>query len=457
MDLPRRIAVLGMGVSGIAVAEAAKALGLDLIVFDERPNDSLPAIRASDRLAALGIEAVTAWHGKLDPDDFDALILSPGFPEHHPAILAMSAAGKPIWGEIEFGYRIAKAPILAITGTNGKSTTTVLAWMLAEAAGRKAHLCGNISGSGYPEAALSTAALTASADEVLVAEISSFQLAFAPTFRALASTVTNVTPDHFDRHPSFEHYCEAKLRLFENTREGDVAVVNVDEPKPTIEDVRARHAGRVCTVSPSGARASDGATAFRDGRMLLAGRELDPMQTVSLGTAHNVANAMVAWELASVLGDPGQAGVQALADFPGLAHRMERLGEHSGVLFVNNSMCTNPAAFLASSRGLPRPQHILLGGITKGLDFRPVGEYLRESGHKVYLFGPDTQSWQAVVGPAPSFESMESAFDAAVRTARSGEAVFLCPGGASAEPYPSFRERGEHFRELVAAVTGGEG
>ncbi|MGE0000455.1 MAG: UDP-N-acetylmuramoyl-L-alanine--D-glutamate ligase [Fimbriimonadaceae bacterium] len=453
MDVPRRIAVLGMGVSGIAVAEAARALDLEPIAFDERPNDSPSAIRATDRLTAFGIEAVTGWHGKIDPVDFDVLVLSPGFPDDHPAVAAMLAAGKPVWGEIEFGYRIAKAPIIAITGTNGKSTTTVLAWMLAEAAGRKARLCGNIAGSGYPGSALSTAALSAGPEEVLVAEISSFQLAFAPTFRALAATVTNVSPDHFDRHPGFEHYYEAKLRLFANSNHDDLAVVNVDEERPRIEDVRLRHAGRVCSVSPSGARSSDGATAYQGGRMVLSGLELDPMQTIALETPHNVANAMVAWELVSVLGNPGQAGINALQGFRGLAHRMERLGELKGVLFVNNSMCTNPAAFVSSSRGLSRPQHILLGGAPKGLDFAPVAQYLAEISHKVYLFGPDPEHWRAVLGPVPAFDSLADAFGAALGVAKAGEAVFLCPGGASAEPYANFRERGEHFRELVAEVV----
>lgn len=453
MGLPRRIAVLGTGVSGIAVAESARALDLEPIAFDERPNDSPSAIRATDRLAALGIEAVTAWHGKIDPVDFDALVLSPGFPDEHPAVVAMLAAGKPVWGEIEFGYRIAKAPIIAITGTNGKSTTTVLAWMLAEAAGRKAHLCGNIAGSGYPEAALSTAALAAGPEEVLVAEISSFQLAYAPTFRALAATITNVTPDHFDRHPSFEHYYEAKLRLFANSNHDDLAVVNVDEDLPRVVDVGSRHAGRVCSVSPSGARSSDGATAYCGGRMVLSGLELDPMQTVALGTPHNVANAMVAWELVSAIGDPGQAGINALQGFQGLAHRMEQIGERDGVLFVNNSMCTNPAAFISSSRGLLRQQHILLGGNPKGLDFAPVARYLAESAHNVYLFGPNPEDWRAVLGPVSAFDSLSDAFGAALGVAKPGEAVFLCPGGASAEPYANFRERGEHFRELVAEVV----
>lgn len=453
MDVPRRIAVLGMGVSGVAVAESAQRLGLEPVVFDERPNDSPSAIRASDHLAALGVEAVTGWHGKLDPSEFDVLVLSPGFPDLHPAVVAMHAAEKPVWGEIEFGYRIAKAPMVAITGTNGKSTTTVLAWILAQSAGLKARLCGNIAGSGYPEAALSKAALEAGPDEVLVAEVSSFQLAYTPTFRAAASVVTNVTPDHFDRHPSFEHYYQAKLRLFANTRPGDLAVVNVDAALPKLEDVASRHAGRVCTVSPSGGRAGDGVTAFRDGRLVLSGLELDPMQTNALSTPHNVANAMVAWELVSALAEPGEAGIAALREFSGLAHRMERVAEHDGVLFVNNSMCTNPAAFVSSSKGLGRRQRILLGGIAKGLDFSPVGEYLATAGHSVYVFGPEPEAWQAVVGNARAFPTMDDAFAAAVADAQPGDAVFLCPGGASAEPFANFRERGEYFRGLVAEVA----
>jgi UDP-N-acetylmuramoylalanine--D-glutamate ligase len=436
-----------MGVSGLAVAEAALARGDRVTVFDERPNDSAASLSATDRLAAAGAEAVTGWHGQIDAADFDVLVLSPGFPERHPAVLAMAAAGKEVWGEIEFAYRIAQAPIIAVTGTNGKSTTTVLAWQLAQAAGLKARLCGNIAGSGYEEAALSEAARFAGPDEWLVAEVSSFQLLLTPTFRARAAAITNVTPDHFDRHAGFDDYYAAKLRLFANTRPEDTAVVNTDEPFPSAEDVRRVHRGRIQEVSP--------AKGWReDGSATLGGHVLEPGRGV-LRNRHDFANASVAWSLVAQAADPGQAGALRLAEFRGLAHRMELVAERGGVAFVNNSMCTNPAAFVSSSRGLPGRQLILLGGVTKGLDFAPVGAYLRPSPHSVYLFGPEPERWRAVLGvDAPWFASLEDATAAAASDARPGESVLLCPGGASAEPYANFRERGEAFRAAVQTLVG---
>lgn len=442
-----RVAVAGMGVSGLAVAEAALAQGDRVTVFDERPNVSPSSLAATDRLAAAGAEAVTDWHGSLDPSDFDLLVLSPGFPERHPTVAAMQAAGKEVWGEIEFAYRIARAPILAVTGTNGKSTTAVLAWKLAQAAGLRARLCGNIAGSGYPEDALTAAAQAAAADEWLVAEVSSFQLLLTPSFRARAAAITNVSPDHFDRHAGFEDYYAAKLRLFANTREDDVAVVNVEEAFPRIEDVRRVHGGQVVEVRPGAARRGPGAQ--------VGGHSLEPGAGV-MRNAHDLANAVVAWAVVASVADPGEAGAQALREFRGLAHRMEHVAARDGVSFVNNSMCTNPAAFVSSSRGLAGRQHILVGGANKGLDFSPVGEYLRSTGHRIYLFGPDPEAWRTALGvDAPWFESLEEAVAAAAAQARAGESVLLCPGGASAEPYANFRERGEAFRAAALALAGG--
>lgn len=451
-----KVAVAGMGVSGLAVAGAALKLGASATVLDERPNDSAASLAATDRLGVLGAEAVTGWHGRLEPADYDVLVVSPGFPEDHPSVLAMQAAGKEVWGEIEFAFRIARAPILAVTGTNGKSTTAVLAWMLARAAGLDARLCGNIAGSGYPEAALTTAALEAGPDAWLVAEVSSFQLAFVPSFRARAATITNVTSDHMDRHKDFDHYYQAKLNIFANSTVDDVAVFNADEAYPKLEDVRSRHRGRVVSVSPSGAAHADGAARYREGVMQLGSHSLEVHKS-GLTTPFDVANAMVAWELVAPFADPGAAGVEALRGFRGLANRMERVAERGGVLFVNNSMCTNPAAFVSSSKGLPRRQRILLGGVTKGVDYAPVGEYLRSAGHSVYLFGPGQDAWRDVLGmDAPGYPSLEAALEAAAAEALPGEAVLLNPGGASAEPYANFRERGEAFCRAVRALGGSD-
>ena len=444
----KRVAVAGMAKSGISVARAVVELGGKATVLDQKPADSSAIIQAMDELFAIDVQAVPGWHGRLDPDEFDMLVVSPGFPRDHPAIHDM--AGREVVGEIEFAYRIARDPIVAITGTNGKSTTTVLTWTLLRAAGKDAVLCGNIAGSGYPEVTLTEAALTGG--DVLIAEVSSFQLETIKTFRPFVAAITTIAPDHLDRHPSFEDYKRCKLRLFENMGAGDTVVVNLDDKSFSREEVP--EGPRKVKFSRIGLGATTGFTARAGDDLFFSGLKVKAERMPLIGE-HNIANAMMAWEMAcAVLGEPTEdqaaAMLSALLQFKGLANRMEAVGEKGGVLVVNNSMCTNPAAVVASSSGLKRRQRLILGGNRKQLDFAPVGEYLRGTVHKAYLFGPDTEGLnRQLQGSWPSFPSMQEAFRAAAGEAEPGDAVVLMPGCASAEPYANFRERGDAFRQMA--------
>lgn len=444
-----RVAVAGMGVSGRAVGAAVQKLGGIVEVLDEKPGDIPSILAAMDELQAQGITAHPGWHGRLDPNDYDLLILSPGFPMEHPAIHDM--AGKKVMGEVEFAYQIAEAPILAITGTNGKSTTTVLLWHLLTGAHQDAWLCGNISGSGYPEQTLTEAALAAGPDSFLVAEISSYQLEFVQDFRPKVSAITNITPDHMDRYRSFDEYRNAKLNLFTTLGEGQKIVVNCDDtsiPESALTKAENRGA-QIIRFSPSGRSTSTGQTRRHPDHLALSGENL-PLNELPLWGEHNIANAMMAWEMAAAAIRPSIGMLEALKTFRGLAHRMERIGERHGVVVINNSMCTNPAALVASSQGLPRRQHILVGGNTKRLDFAPAREYFAGAGHQLYLFGNDTNDLADMLGGAwPRFPSLEGAFSAATGAAQAGEAILLSPGCASAEPFVHFRERGEAFKEIA--------
>ena len=450
----RRIAIAGLGVSGQAVATAAQKLGSNPTVFDEKPNDSPRLIEAVDGLTAEGIEVVTSWHGRLDPSAFDLLVVSPGFPRDHPAVRDALKGGRPVWSEVEFAYRIARAPILAITGTNGKSTTTVLLWSLLNGQGQRAWLCGNIAGSGYPEMPLTEAALKAGPGEVLVAEVSSFQLEWVDEFRPRVATVTNVTPDHMDRHPTFEDYAATKLRIFSKMTSEDTVVLNIDEARPRVNEIPS--GPTLLKVSPSGRHKGDGST-HRDGQILSFGPFVAPAEDLPLYGEHNIANAMVAWEMATRVVEPNPGMWEALLAFKGLAHRMERVGVRGQVTVVNNSMCTNPAALIASSRSLPGRQHLLVGGETKGLEYSAVGDYLRESGHCVYVFGQGNEALLETLNLAPPvYDSLEEAFSAAVSASRPGDTVLLAPGCASSYPFTNFRERGDAFRALASVwIEGG--
>jgi len=460
----RRWAVAGMGRSGVAVAEAAALAGATVVLLDERPAETPERLATVAHLQGRGIEVSVGWHGRLEGMSLDGLVVSPGFRREHPALRDAAAMGVPVWSEVEFAYRVARDPIVAITGTNGKSTTTVLVWLLLRAAGCDAVLCGNVAGSGYPELTLTEAAVAkptplGEGPRVLVAEISSYQLEHVTAFRPRVATVLNVTPDHQERHPDFADYFATKMRIFAAMGEGDTVVASEDEPttSPTRIDV--------FVPKSVGLRAWGGAdradrgqmtaaqTAVTDDTLILGGRRLALADLPGL-TGPNPANAATAWEMAlSVLGpvtdDVALRMIQALIDFRGLAHRMELLGDYRGVTWINNSMCTNPAALVASSSGLVRPQILLMGGNPKELDYAPVREYLQVKGHRAALFNDATDGVGSRLGlDLPQFDSLDDAVRWAETQAAPGDVILLAPGAASRPPYADFRARGEHFRQL---------
>ena len=466
IDPGMRIAVAGMGRSGIAIAtEARRSLALPT-VFDEQAAETPAQFEAVERLQGQGIPVVTGWHGRLDPAEFDLLVASPGFRREHPAIRDMVRGGREVISEVEFAYRLAESPIVAITGTNGKSTTTTLTWLLIRAAGVEAVLCGNISGSGYEEVTLTEAAALGPG-RILVAEVSSYQLEWVRDFRPKVAAITNVTPDHLDRHPSFEDYRATKQRLFAKMGEGDVVVANADEPSMPLESIEASvPAGvglRLFSVGFGQDRDRghevEARTRVETEQLVLGGRRV---ARASLGdlSEHNAINMAMAWELATaalgtITDAQAEAMIGSLARFRGLEHRMEHLGTREGVTVINNSMCTNPRAVVSSLASRRERLHVLMGGMTKNLDFSPVAEFLERTAHRLYLIGrPEDDLVKQLGGLGNRFDSLEEAFDAAVSAAVSGEAIVFAPGCASAYPYSNFRERGEAFRAIAGAWLG---
>ncbi len=465
----RRIAIAGMGRSGFTIANAAQKRGAIVTVYDEHAADTDDRMAAVEKLQGLGVNVVTGWHGRLKDEAFDLLVASPGFKREHPAIRDALSKNKEVISEVEFAYRISKAPIIAITGTNGKSTTTVMTWLILKGAEVDAVLCGNLSGSGYPELTLTEAADVSTENQVLVAEVSSYQLEWVKEFRPRVATITNVTPDHLDRHPDFEDYKNTKLRLFAKMGNGDVVVVNEHEPSLHTEDLERAVSKDVAlrvfssATEPSSheewGAATELSTRRQNGTLILNGKEVR-LQDLPLIGDHNITNALQAWELATAFlaADSERRFVgmlRGLMEFKGLQNRMERLGEKNGVLLVNNSMCTNPRAVIVSSSSLPMRQHILMGGLTKNLDFSVVRDYLGHENHQVYLFGDEASSSEPeALGTQlgkkwPEFPTLESAFQAATQAARPGEAILLAPGCLSAYPYANFRERGDAFRRIA--------
>lgn len=454
----RAIAVIGLGVSGQAVARAGKRLGAQVTVYDEKPAEQASVLTALDALESLGVDVVTGWHGRLEGEEFDVLVISPGVPMRHPAVLDAKRMNRPVWSEVEFGSRLSVVPIVGITGTNGKSTTTVMTHVILDAALRasgrgRAWLCGNIAGSGYEEQTLTDAALGATEGDVLVAEISSYQLEFVDSLRFLAGAVTNVTPDHLDRYGRFEEYFGMKMRMYHHIAAEGRAVVNGTDRSVGVELALAEVGGeeRLIAFYPGGGLGT-GCTQRRGDQLGLGGHTVE-IASLPLNGGHDVANLMMAWELAQVVFGESELPVAALSaaqQFRGLANRMERLGSRGGVQVINNSMCTNPAAVVASSQSVGVDQVLIMGGVTKSLDFSVVGEYLRRSGHRAVLFGPiGGEFLEQLGGGWPHFATLDEAFAAAVRVCPSPGAILLSPGCASAEPYANFKERGDAFRAIA--------
>lgn len=442
----QRVAIAGMGVSGLAVAKAVQQCGGHPVVFDQNPGDVPRILAAVDQLQSAGIEAVTSWHGRMDSKEFDTLVVSPGLPPNHPVFSDME--GK-IMGEIEFAYQVAEAPILAITGTNGKSTSTVMLWLTLAGAGEEVALCGNIAGSGYPEKVFSSAAMEVSPSGFLVAEVSSAQLETITKFRPKVATITNITEDHLDRYGSMAAYRAAKFNLISQLKEDDFVVLNLDQDTVSEAEIREKNPEvKIIGFSASG-RAVGTGSSRREGEWLWLGERRLKISDLPFFGEHNIVNAMCAYEMARCVSEKSGL-VDGLLEFRNLENRMEPVGQKRGISVINNSMCTNPEAVVASSRSLEGKQHILMGGKTKNMDFSPVKEYLGSVPHEVYVFGPEPEKINGMIGGNwPSFLSLEDAFRSAILRAKSGEVILLAPGCASAEPFANFRERGDAFRKLA--------
>lgn len=448
MDLTgKRIAVLGMGRSGIGVARAAIKRGAIVTLFDQQLSETPEALQAIDSLQSVGVDVVTGWHGRLD-SEWDLVVPSPGFSRKHPSLMDAVHLKIPVWSEVEFAYQIAKAPIIAITGTNGKSTVTTMTWMIANKC-VKSYLCGNLSGSGYPEMTLTEAADIAGPDELLVAEVSSYQLEWVVDFKPIAVAITNITPDHFDRHPNFEDYKATKLKLFAKLGAGATVVRSAFSGDLTDDEIESASPPGV-TKKLVGDERNEGADSWLDcGGFYLSGiPEMIRSEDVRFFGFHNWLNACMAWELArAALGEKFvlPAALEGIKEFSGIRHRLELITEANGIKLINNSMCTNPAALISSSQSLEQRQHVLIGGNTKNLDFQPVWDYFASSQHAFYVFGynePNTLRQHTEEG----FDTMEEAAETAFAKAEPGEAIMLAPGCASAAPFTNFRERGDAFR-----------
>jgi UDP-N-acetylmuramoylalanine--D-glutamate ligase len=432
--------VMGMGVTGEAVARHLIDQGTQVVAVDDRPGE-----RAGKAAEALGIELVSAP----SEDELAALVaaadmvvVSPGVPHRHPLYALAAHHEVPVVSEIELASRAATMPLVAVTGTNGKTTvTTLIAAMLAES-GVRAMAAGNI---GLP-----LIDAVAQVADVVVAEVSSFQLEYIDTFRPDVAVWLNLAEDHLDWHPTMDHYAAAKARIWANQQSGDTAVVNADDA--AVMALAASAPSRVQTFGL--AQAADWGVV--DGVLRgPGGVELVAVTDLPRALPHDIANSLAAAAAALAAGATVDACRSVLADFAGLPHRVELVRDAGGVRWYDDSKATTPASVVAAVRGFDSVV-LIAGGRNKGLDLGALRE-VAERVRFVVAIGDaagEVQAAFAGVRPVAVATSMDHAVVLAAAGAQSGDAVLLSPGCASFDWYGSYAERGDDFVRAVKEHVG---
>ncbi|MDQ3241250.1 MAG: UDP-N-acetylmuramoyl-L-alanine--D-glutamate ligase, partial [Actinomycetota bacterium] len=365
------------------------------------------------------------------------VVKSPGVPAHAPAVAAAHARGIEVVGELEIAWRLIEAEFVAVTGTNGKTTTVELLGAIHRAAGVPVVVAGNV-GTALAE-------LPGTAAEVVVCEASSFQLEDASAFAPEAAALLNVSEDHIDRHGTFAAYRDAKLRVFARQLPEDVAVVPGGLEPP---------GGQARVVRFARQAAAD--LALVDGILLFEGAALMPADEVRLRGAHNLDNAMAAASLALARGIDADAVREALRSFAGVAHRLEEVARRRGVLYVNDSKATNPDSARVGVEAFSGGAHLILGGSLKGGDFRALRDVVRTRCRAAYLIGEAEGRLASDLEGTVTLHrcgTLERAFEAAAGAARSGEVVLLSPACASFDAFRDYEHRGERFRELAEELA----
>ena len=456
------VLVLGASRSGLAAAVALGRQGARVVLVDRRERGSIEGL---EEVLAPGVDFLTEELVSAAWPPVDLVIKSPGVPAESAVVSAATEKGIAVWSEVELAYALLLNPFDAITGTNGKTTTTALLGHLFATAGRPARVLGNIG------TAVTSVAGALGPEEELVVEVSSFQLEDVHSFRPAVGVFLNLTPDHLDRHGTMERYLACKAKLFARQGPDDVAVLNLaDEAVAGVgESLLTREDGpRVAFFSVvSAAPAAGGRTPdsyVEEGWLSLERRRLLPVEEILLPGRHNLENCLAAGTAALARGVDREAVAEGLRTFRGVVHRLEPVGTVGGVLFVNDSKATNVDATLTALNAYPRGTHLILGGRDKASDYRPVARACAGVCRAVYLIGEATPLIEAAFRevrrepgmegvPEPGrYEDLERAVRAAARTAQHGEVVLLAPACASFDQYTSYEERGDHFRSLVAAL-----
>jgi len=448
-----RVLVIGVGRSGLATAEVLRSRGVRVSAYDDKPAELLGR-DAREALERLHVPLV----GEKDLDDavdsVKAAVVSPGVPLTHRAVARVHDKGRPVISEIELAFALAIGPIIAVTGTKGKSTTTALIGHLLHTAGIAARVGGNIGNPLVRETA------SAAANEWIVAEVSSFQLEGIRSFAPRISVLLNISADHLDRYPSMEEYAEAKYRIFANQKPDDVFVGNADDAYGAV--LRAGSDRTIpCRALWFGFDPSDrGLTVTLEGEALVVRDKRREAPLVDVGDLrlrgrHNVANAMAA-SIAVMSAGAKLAAVRAgLRTFEPLPHRMTVVHESGGISWIDDSKATNPASATAALEALDRPIILIAGGKSKKTDFTAFAAAAGLRAKRVILIGETAREiGELIEGPPVVYaRDLEAAVRSAAAGAARGDVVLLSPGCASFDMFESAEQRGDHFIQLARSLS----
>jgi len=447
----KRVLVIGLGKTGRSTVRFLTGRGASVVATDDKPltemRDAASALSGLNARLAFGPQNAAILSG------VDLIIPSPGVPPSNPLLAEGVKRGVPILAEIEVAFRFLKRPVIAITGTNGKTTVTTLIGEILRASGRKVYVGGNIGDPliGYVD--------SPQEEDFAVVELSSFQLEWIEQFRPMVALLLNVTCDHIDYHGTFEAYRRAKERIFENQGPGDLAILNADEPwaSPLARRLRSK-----VSLFSSKAEIPNGMFLHGDELILRENgenRETYPVGMIRIPGTHNLENVMASILACRACGCPREGVIEAVSAFRGIAHRIEFAGEKNGVVFYDDSKGTNVGAVARALETFSRPVILLLGGRDKGGDFDSLAVFIRKGVKKVVLFGEAREALRRIIGGIAKTSlapTLGKAVEKAYADAAPGDVILLSPGCASFDEFKDYKERGDFFKGMVRKIIADE-
>ena len=447
----KRVLVIGLARSGQAVARFLAGVGAMVTGTDIKQEADLDGESLSE-LRALSVNLVTGVYAEVQEEQYDLAVVSPGVPLTIPPVETAERLGIPVWSELELAARVGREPIIAVTGTNGKTTTTALTVYIFQQAGRRVLVAGNIGIPLIRE--VERAGEQGFGVDYWILEVSSFQLERSLEFHPHIAVFLNLTPDHLDRHTTLEEYGRVKERVFANQGPEDLAVLNLDDPWVAnhIHGLTARECWFSTQRAPAGGiGVADGSIVYETGG---ARQVLCPVQDVRIPGRHNLENALAAAAAALLSGIDCQTIAAALSTFPGVPHRLEPAGVLGGVKYVNDSKGTNPESVLKALDSFQEPIILIAGGKPKGSDFTRLAGRIRSRVKALILMGQAAPQIEQAVRAAGytaiwNEASLEGCVRTAARLAAPGDLVLLSPACASWDMFRDYEERGDLFKKLV--------